>query len=262
MKEIFISYSTADVENAEAVRDTLENNGLSCWMAPRDIPGGSNYTREIPIAIRNCTVFVLILSQNAQNSHWVLKELDSAVNAGKVILPFMLENFDLSDEFQFLLTGTQWYTAYQQKDHALEALMRRIRSILDAPESTPSREQTPVTKASSDAACPACGSTDLTICPRRIKRRGAELLSLLLIPAFAALGICTGMFFYSLLLFYSPVDLLGWTILAFTILFGLLGIYLSRTIVLRRRLRKRIHCVSYRCNRCRKLFLREKPLDR
>ena len=57
MKEIFISYSTVDAINAETVRNVLEKNGLSCWMAPRDIPGGSNYTKEIPIAIRNCKVF-------------------------------------------------------------------------------------------------------------------------------------------------------------------------------------------------------------
>ena len=101
MKEIFISYSSNDLLQAETVRNVLEKNGLSCWMAPRDIPGGSNYTKEIPIAIRNCKIFVLILSKSAQSSHWVLKELDSAVNCGKVILPFMLEDCALNDEFNF-----------------------------------------------------------------------------------------------------------------------------------------------------------------
>ena len=42
MKEVFISYSTVDAVQAETVRNVLEKNGLSCWMAPRDIPGGSN----------------------------------------------------------------------------------------------------------------------------------------------------------------------------------------------------------------------------
>jgi len=99
MKEVFISYSSIDASQAETVRNVLEKNGFSCWMAPRDIPGGSNYTKEIPIAIRNCKVFVLVLSKNAQSSHWVLKELDSAVNCGKTILPFMLEDCELNDEF-------------------------------------------------------------------------------------------------------------------------------------------------------------------
>ena len=75
MKEVFISYSTVDAVQAETVRNVLEKNGLSCWMAPRDIPGGSNYTKEIPIAIRNCKVFVLILCDGFDNaSIWNTKE--------------------------------------------------------------------------------------------------------------------------------------------------------------------------------------------
>ena len=136
MKEIFISYSSVDLVNAETVRNVLEKNGFSCWMAPRDIPGGSNYTKEIPIAIRNCKVFVLILSKNAQTSHWVLKELDSAVNCGKVILPFMLEDCVLNDEFNFLLTGAQRYAAYQKKAEAMETLISRIRGIIEAPSAS------------------------------------------------------------------------------------------------------------------------------
>ena len=41
MKEIFISYSSADIEQATTVRTVLEKNSLSCWMAPRDIPGAA-----------------------------------------------------------------------------------------------------------------------------------------------------------------------------------------------------------------------------
>ena len=135
MKEIFISYSTIDTTQAETVRNVLEKNGISCWMAPRDIPGGSNYTKEIPIAIRNCKIFVLILSKNAQSSHWVLKELDSAVNCGKVILPFMLEDCLLNDEFNFLLTGAQRYAAYQKKAEVMENFILRIKGILTLPSS-------------------------------------------------------------------------------------------------------------------------------
>ena len=132
MHDVFISYSTRDMTQAEMVRDVLEKNGIPCWMAPRDIPGGSNYAREIPVAIRSCQVFVLILSENAQASNWVIKELDSAVNCGKVILPFMLEDCPLSDEFNFLLTGAQRYDAYQRKTEAMKLLVSRIQAIIQA----------------------------------------------------------------------------------------------------------------------------------
>ena len=163
MKEVFISYSTVDLASAETVRNVLESNGLSCWMAPRDIPGGSNYTREIPIAIRNCKVFVLILSKNAQGSQWVLKELDSAVNCGKVILPFMLEDCILNDEFNFLLTGAQRYAAYQKKAEAMETLISRIHGILDvSPSSSPEAAELPGNAPVADAV------------PRLNKKQAAE----------------------------------------------------------------------------------------
>ena len=154
MKEVFISYSSVDLVSAETVRNVLEKNGLSCWMAPRDIPGGSNYTKEIPGAIRNCKAFVLILSENAQSSHWVLKELDSAVNCGKVILPFMVEDCTLNDEFNFLLTGAQRYAAYQKKAEALEILIGRIRNILDTSGNDPAEEQSEQPSSTSEPKRP------------------------------------------------------------------------------------------------------------
>ena len=210
MKEVFISYSTVDMANAETVRNVLEKNGLSCWMAPRDIPGGSNYTKEIPIAIRNCKVFVLILSKNAQGSQWVLKELDSAVNYGKVILPFMLEDCILNDEFNFLLTGAQRYSAYQKKAEAMETLISRIRGILDVPAAEAADTSEPVesiptevvktakpaknaAKTSNlvlgEAVCPACGSADVTHLPRKVKRSSFfERLTMLISLGLAIAG--------------------------------------------------------------------------
>lgn len=143
MHDVFISYSTRDMTQAEMVRDVLEKNGIPCWMAPRDIPGGSNYAREIPVAIRSCQVFVLILSENAQASNWVIKELDSAVNCGKVILPFMLEDCPLSDEFNFLLTGAQRYAAYQKKAEVLNTLVSRIKAITGPAPEAPKAEVIP-----------------------------------------------------------------------------------------------------------------------
>ncbi len=292
MKEVFISYSTVDSASAETVRNVLEKNGLSCWMAPRDIPGGSNYTKEIPIAIRNCKVFVLILSENAQNSHWVLKELDSAVNCGKVILPFMLEDCILNDEFNFLLTGAQRYSAYQKKAEAMETLIGRIRGILDVPAAsntsspegdvpkgqgvgnTPSPELTGVGKQPAkkpapktvltldEPTCPGCGSSDVKNLPNRVVRQNAkEWATLLLIPVFAALGsllmMLIGAFiptggWFELLTIFSLAGLIGG---------GILGSHVSKTAVRRSRLRNRQDSKSYRCNRCGKRFLHTLPLD-
>ena len=268
MKEVFISYSTVDTVPAETVRNVLEKNGLSCWMAPRDIPGGSNYTKEIPIAIRNCKVFVLILSKNAQSSHWVLKELDSAVNCGKVILPFMLEDCILNDEFNFLLTGAQRYAAYQKKAEAMETLIGRIRGILDASGTRPTEEtqpkpvlspQTSPTKAApvyfGEAVCSACGGSDLTPLPKRVLRQGgSELATMLLIPA---LGLACCLVAFLACAFFLPYDAFNFLplILLVALVGGCIwGNCISKKIVKRNRVRRHVHSTCYRCNSCSKVF--------
>lgn len=134
MADVFISYKAEEFNDANWVKQTLETNGISCWMAPMSIPGGSNYAVEIPQAIRAANVFVLILSEKSQLSKWVPRELDQAINEGKTILPFMLENCPLRDDFNFYLSNVQRYAAYENKSVAIERMIHQIRAILNATE--------------------------------------------------------------------------------------------------------------------------------
>lgn len=106
-------------------------------MAPACIPGGSNYAVEIPRAIKQAKVFVLILSAKAQSSQWVSKEIDMAVTQRKIILPFMLENCALKDDFDFYLTNVQRYTAYENKALAAEKMIKEIKAVLGSYEAVP-----------------------------------------------------------------------------------------------------------------------------
>ena len=63
MMKVFISYSSKEYDEAYAIKQVLETNGISCWMAPQSIPSGSDYSHEIPRAIKSCEVFLLILSK-------------------------------------------------------------------------------------------------------------------------------------------------------------------------------------------------------
>ncbi len=148
MKDVFISYKAEEIEEASWVRSVLESNGISCWMAPACIPGGSSYAVEIPQAIRKSKVFVLILSTKAQNSRWVSKEVDLAINEGKVVLPFMLENCALKDDFNFYLTNVQRYAAYENKVAAAEKMIKEIKALVgDSGTNQPINIKQPVSQA-------------------------------------------------------------------------------------------------------------------
>ena len=133
-KEVFISYKSEEYSDALWVKESLEKEGISCWMAPMDIAGGSSYASEIPTAIKNCKVFVLILSKAAQESKWVPRELDQAINENKIIMPFTVKKCALKSDFSFYLTNVQRYDAYLNKNGALEAMTKDIKKALGIKE--------------------------------------------------------------------------------------------------------------------------------
>ena len=84
------------------------------------IRGGKSYAQEIPPAIKKCCIFLLILSDKAQQSKWVPREVDQAINRDKIIMPYMLENCPLRSDFSFYLTNVQGYEAFRESlDSAL-----------------------------------------------------------------------------------------------------------------------------------------------
>ncbi len=103
MQDVFISYSSKEYDVANIVRTTLTNNGITSWMAPESIPGGSNYMEVIPSAIADCKIFLLILSESSQKSKWVPKEIEQALNNNLIIIPFQIEKCEISKMFNFII---------------------------------------------------------------------------------------------------------------------------------------------------------------
>ncbi len=123
---VFISYSSKDHEEANRLKTIIENNGFPCWMAPQSIPAGSDYSSEIPSAIRNCEAFILVLSAMAQNSIWVPKELDYALTCAKTIVPFHIDESDLIDSFNFRLSNVQRIEAFNRMSDAYQQLINKL----------------------------------------------------------------------------------------------------------------------------------------
>lgn len=106
-KSVFISYSSKDLGFVNQIIKVLKDMGISYWKAPEMIPAGSSYAREIPRAIRECEVFLIVLSKASQTSIWVEKEIDSAINHRKTIVPVKIDEVPLCETFQFYLNNVQ-----------------------------------------------------------------------------------------------------------------------------------------------------------
>lgn len=127
---VFISYRSTEETFAYETKNILKKNGIESWMAPESIPAGSDYGSEIPPAIKGCFAFVLLLSKQAQESKWIPKEMDGAINNGKIIIPFQIDDSNLIDSFDFRLSDSQRIKAYQRMSEAYGELVQRLKELI------------------------------------------------------------------------------------------------------------------------------------
>lgn len=127
---VFISYSSKQKTIADCIKHYLEEYRISCWMAPDSIPPSSSYPEEINKAIAGCKICLLVYSNTASLSPWVKKEVNQAINMGKTVLPFRIEETKYSDFFDFILSDTHWIEAYPHYADMLPPLLKAICAIL------------------------------------------------------------------------------------------------------------------------------------
>ena len=82
-KHIFMSHSSKDDGFVKALRKSLEIQKLDTWVDSRQLAGGDELEPEIKKAIEQARAFIVVLSQNAFNSPWILKEVNYALKMKK-----------------------------------------------------------------------------------------------------------------------------------------------------------------------------------
>ena len=128
--DIFISYSSKQKSIADGVCHYLEENGFKCWMAPRDIPVGSDYGDLIEEAIKTSRVVVLAFSEAASISKWVKGEINVAFTEDKPILPFRVDETEIKGGFRVMLNQTHWIDAFPHYADRLPDLLSSICGLL------------------------------------------------------------------------------------------------------------------------------------
>jgi adenylate cyclase len=136
--DVFLSYSAADKDTALAVLAGLEKQGIRCWIAPRDIPAGSEYGQQIVDAVKACRVFVVVFSTSANASPHVRREVERAVSLDRTIVPFRVENVAPTGAMEYCLGGTHWLDAYTLPiEPHIATLVSTLRTMLGAAAGQP-----------------------------------------------------------------------------------------------------------------------------
>ncbi len=111
VRQVFISYSSPDRALANDLCQYLEAQGISCWIAPRDVVPGSDFPGSIIDAIDASTVMVLIFSKSSNSSPHVMRELTRAVTRNMLIIPFRIEEILPTKNMDYLINIAQWFNA-------------------------------------------------------------------------------------------------------------------------------------------------------
>jgi len=126
--DVFISHSSADAATATQVCVALEAAGLRCWIAPRDMQAGRSWGENIIRALDACPLLLLLLTEDANASRQVLREVERADGKGARIVTLRLDPAPLSPTLEYFLSVDHWLDAtrapLQQHLPALLAALR------------------------------------------------------------------------------------------------------------------------------------------
>jgi TolB-like protein/Flp pilus assembly protein TadD len=106
--DVFVSYASQDAAVANSIVESLEGQGLKCWIAPRDVKPGAQYADAIVRAINEAKALVLVMSGSAVDSTHVAREVERAASKRKPIIPFRIDAAALNPELEYFLSNSQW----------------------------------------------------------------------------------------------------------------------------------------------------------
>jgi hypothetical protein len=143
--DVFISYSSKDKAIADAICATMENSGVRCWIAPRDILPGADWGESIIHAIAASRVFVLVLSRAANASPQIKREVERAVNHGLPVIPYRIEDVAPAESLEYFVSTTHWLDAFTppMEQHA-QYLADTVKRILEDKPGEPAPPPGPV----------------------------------------------------------------------------------------------------------------------
>jgi predicted transport protein len=128
---VFISFSSKDIETALRIYEGLSNRGAKCWISARHVSPGGNYQNEIVSALTSSSVMVLIYSHNANASAEIQKEIALAGQLQLTVIPLKIDDVMPSGGFILNLATSQWVEVFPNFEIILDAVSLQINAIAE-----------------------------------------------------------------------------------------------------------------------------------
>jgi len=109
--DVFLSYASPDSAIADAACAALERQGVTCWIAPRDVVPGEFYADAIVRAVDAAKVLVLVLSQHAAASPHVVREIERATSKRHPVVTLRTDLVAMPPALEYFLNASHWLDA-------------------------------------------------------------------------------------------------------------------------------------------------------
>jgi hypothetical protein len=139
MYSCFISHSARDEDFVKRLHADLQQEGVTCFYAPKDLTIGAKIRDTIDQAIRLHDKLLLVLSRNSIHSTWVEHEVEAAIererhSGGEVLFPIMIDRTVMRSEKAWAGNLRRQrnigdFVAWKNHDEYREALAKLLRDL-------------------------------------------------------------------------------------------------------------------------------------
>ena len=133
-KDVFVSYGREESvkEFVRTLKKDLETEQLSVWLDVEDIPTGTEWPKEIAVALRECKALIAVVTRRYVSSDYCKSELCVARGNKKPVFPLIREDgWDESDNgkgVHFMIAASNW-AMFRPVDDYGESLQRLVEGL-------------------------------------------------------------------------------------------------------------------------------------
>lgn len=139
--DVFISYSRKDYvdehknvipgNEVSKIKDALTNAGITYWFDEDGIYSGDNFVEKIVSNIENAKVFLFLSTANANKSLYTCKEIASADEFKKHIIPVRIDSTPYNKKVLFRIADLNYIEYYTNPHKGIEDMIRSIKAYLE-----------------------------------------------------------------------------------------------------------------------------------
>lgn len=137
--DVFISYSRADYIDAKGeviegnvvskIKDTLTQEGITFWFDEEGIYSGDTFTEKIVVNIEAADIFLFISSANSNRSVWTSKEIATADEFHKRIIPIRIDNTPYNKKVMFRIADIDFIDYFNNPEKGIDDMIRSINTF-------------------------------------------------------------------------------------------------------------------------------------